>query len=79
MVSIVTITFNDYEGLIKTVESLRGKEDIEHIVVNGGQCVKTSKFLQNYPGKSVSEMDRGISDAFNKDICSNLANVKSRF
>ncbi len=68
MISIVTITFNDYEGLIKTVESLRGVEDIEHIVVNGGPCEKTRKFLENYPGKSVSEKDRGISDAFNKGI-----------
>lgn len=68
MVSIVTITFNDYEGLIKTVESLRGVEDIEHIVVNGGSCEKTRKFLENYPGKSLSEKDRGISGAFNKGI-----------
>lgn len=68
MISIVTITFNDYEGLIKTVESLRGVKDIEHIVVNGGPCEKTRKFLENYSGKSVSEKDRGISDAFNKGI-----------
>ena len=51
MVSIVTITFNDYEGLIKTVESLRGVENIEHIVVNGGQCEKTRRFLENYSRK----------------------------
>ena len=68
MVSIVTITFNDYEGLIKTVESLRGVENIEHIVVNGGQCEKTRSFLENYLQKSISENDSGISDAFNKGV-----------
>ncbi len=37
-------------------------------MVNGGPCEKTRKFLENYPRKSVSENDGGISDAFNKGI-----------
>ena len=66
--SIVTITYNNYEGLINTVESVRNLEHCEHIIINGGQCQKTLEFLKSYCGKSFSEPDQGISDAFNKGI-----------
>ncbi len=68
LISIVTITFNNYEELLNTVESVRDLERCEHIIINGGDCPKTLKFLQTYSGKSVSEPDQGISDAFNKGI-----------
>ncbi len=66
--SIVTITYNNFEGLINTVESVRNLEHCEHIIINGGQCQKTLEFLKSYCGKSFSEPDQGISDAFNKGI-----------
>ena len=68
LVSIITITFNNFEELLNTVESVRGLDDFEHIIINGGSCQQTSEFLQGYSGKTVSEPDLGISDAFNKGI-----------
>jgi glycosyltransferase involved in cell wall biosynthesis len=73
MLSVITITFNNYEELLATCNSLKGLQGIEHIVVNGGQCPETLDFLKNSSNiKSISEKDRGISDAFNKGLA--LAN-----
>ena len=66
--SIITITFNNFEELLQTVESVRDLNGCEHIIINGGECPQTLEFLQGYNGKSVSEPDQGISDAFNKGI-----------
>lgn len=68
MISIVTITYNNYEELIKTLNSIPDSPLIESIVINGGQCKKTIEFLKTYSGKSITEMDEGIADAFNKGI-----------
>jgi len=68
LLSIITITFNNFEELLNTVESLRDLDDFEHIIINGGSCPQTSEFLKGYSGKTVSEPDFGISDAFNKGI-----------
>ena len=69
MISVVTITYNNFSELQKTVESLAPVKDrIEHIVVNGGQCEQTKEYLRQYGCKSISEPDQGISDAFNKGI-----------
>ena len=66
--TIVTITKNNFEDLLRTVESVRDLDGCEHIIINGGQCKKTLEFLKSYSGKSFSEPDQGISDAFNKGI-----------
>ncbi len=66
--SIITITLNNFEELLRTVESVRDLNGCEHIIINGGECPQTLEFLQGYNGKSVSEPDQGISDAFNKGI-----------
>ena len=68
LLTIVTITFNNYLELLNTVASVRDLEHIEHIIINGGKCQKTLAFLKNYCGISVTEPDQGISDAFNKGI-----------
>lgn len=68
LLSIVTITFNNFEELLHTVESVRDLEHCEHIIINGGNCLKTLAFLKNYSGRSISEPDQGISDAFNKGV-----------
>ena len=68
MISIVTITFNNYDELIKTVNSIPHSTSTEHIVINGGTCKKTIEFLTAFSGKHISEKDNGISDAFNKGI-----------
>ena len=66
--SIITITLNNFEELLRTVESVRDLNGCEHIIINGGECQQTLEFLKGYYGKSVSEPDQGISDAFNKGI-----------
>jgi len=67
MLSVVTITFNNFEELEKTVASVQGLQ-IEHIIINGGKCERTKDYLSKFEGISVSESDQGISDAFNKGI-----------
>lgn len=68
MISVVTITFNNYEELVETLKSIEGISILESIVINGGSCEKTKEFLKTYPGISLSEKDHGISDAFNKGL-----------
>jgi len=68
LLSIITITLNNFEELLRTVESVRDLELCEHIIINGGNCLKTLAFLKNFSGRSISEPDQGISDAFNKGI-----------
>jgi len=68
IITIVTITKNNFEELLRTVESVRDLDGCEHIIINGGNCPRTIEFLQGYSGKSISEPDQGIADAFNKGI-----------
>ena len=68
LLSIVTITFNNFEDLLHTIESVRDLEHCEHLIINGGNCLKTLEYLKNFSGISISEPDQGISDAFNKGI-----------
>ncbi|WP_197283590.1 glycosyltransferase family 2 protein [Mycobacterium sp. Marseille-P9652] len=67
--SIVTITFQNLEGLQRTVESLRSQFycDFEHIVIDGGSTDGSREWLAaGFDGTWVSEPDRGRYDAMNK-------------
>lgn len=67
MISVITITFNNFDELLATIDSVKGLTNIEHIVINGGSCEKTKDYLNTkFKGKYLSEKDQGISDAFNK-------------
>lgn len=68
MITVVTITYNNFEELVKTLNSVPKSANVESIVVNGGNCPKTFEFLKNYNGIVINEKDNGISDAFNKGI-----------
>lgn len=68
MISVVTLTFQNFADLKATLRSLEGEDAIESVVVNGGQCSETKEFLKFFRGSSISEKDDGISDAFNKGI-----------
>ncbi len=68
MISVITLTYNNFKELLKTCHSLEGIACIKHIVINGGECRETKKFLESYNCQSLSEADRGIADAFNKGI-----------
>ena len=68
MISVITVTYNNYENLCSTLHSLKEVSGIERVVVNGGDCEKTEELLKNFNGKTISEPDKGISDAFNKGV-----------
>lgn len=68
MISVVTITYNNFDELVDTLKSVEGLPNIEVIVINGGQCLKTRNFLASYPCIAINEPDKGIADAFNKGI-----------
>ena len=73
-ITIVTICFNDVEGLIKSCASvdMQITKPYQHIIINGS----TSKDVEEWYNKTahssfrsiINERDRGISDAFNKGI-----------
>lgn len=72
-ISIITITYNNINGLRKTVESVICQEDyssIEYIIIDGASSDGTVEYLNTLPTeiKWISEVDRGISHAFNKGI-----------
>jgi glycosyltransferase involved in cell wall biosynthesis len=68
MISIITITYNDYGGLRKTLASIPDFDFIESVVINGGSDKSTLEFLDSHRGKVINEKDEGIADAFNKGI-----------
>ena len=68
MISIITVTYNNFDDLDRTLNSLNNIQGIEKIVVNGGECTKTKAYLSDFDGIAISEPDRGISDAFNKGV-----------
>ncbi len=72
-VSIITVTYNSYETLLDTVESVKSQDydKIEHIIVDGASTDKTSIAIRKYlppTAKFVSEPDEGLYHALNKGI-----------
>lgn len=71
--SIITINFNDKEGLRQTFESIAAQSfsDFEHIVIDGGSTDGSADLIKEYAHKLsywVSEPDKGIYNAMNKGI-----------
>jgi glycosyltransferase involved in cell wall biosynthesis len=67
--SIVTIAYQDFDGLRETVESVRAQTfgDYEHIVVDADSKDGSVEWLaQNFTGRWVSEPDRGRYHGMNK-------------
>ncbi|MEA3214018.1 MAG: hypothetical protein QOJ19_174, partial [Acidimicrobiia bacterium] len=67
--SIVTITYENLQGLEETVESVRCQSfrSFEQVVVDGGSTDGTALWLErNFDGTWVSEPDGGRYDAMNK-------------
>jgi glycosyltransferase len=72
-VSIITVTYNSYETLLDTIESVNSQDydDIEHIIVDGASTDKTAIAIKKYlPPHAVfvSEPDEGLYHALNKGI-----------
>lgn len=77
LLSVITVAFRNYEGVVKTWRSLRNLAgdpslSFEWIVVDGGSNDGTAEFLEKLNGeynlRYISEKDRGIYDAMNKGI-----------
>lgn len=71
--SIITINYNNKEGLKKTIESVIHQTycDFEYIVIDGGSTDGSADVLKEYNDQItywVSEPDRGIYNAMNKGI-----------
>ena len=71
--SIITINYNNAEGLIKTIESVITQNNInfEYIIVDGASTDGSVDIINNYSDKIthwVSEPDSGIYNAMNKGI-----------
>lgn len=77
LLSVITVAFRNYEGVVKTWASLAHLArdpniEFEWIVVDGGSADGTAEFLENLNGeynlRYLSEKDKGIYDAMNKGI-----------
>jgi putative colanic acid biosynthesis glycosyltransferase len=72
MLTIITVTFNNIDGLRKTSKSISDQctEAVEWIIVDGGSTDNSLSFIQNCKGVSqyISEKDRGIYDAMHKGL-----------
>jgi len=71
--SIITINYNNRDGLRKTIESVVAQttRDFEYIVIDGGSTdgsVDVIKEYASYIDYWVSEPDKGIYNAMNKGI-----------
>ena len=80
--SIVTINYNNVEGLRKTLASVAEQtfRDIEHIIIDGGSTDGSLDVIREYESsyslkansltiKWITEKDKGIYNAMNKGIC----------
>lgn len=72
-ISIITVCYNNLEGLKLTAESIakQTSQDFEWIVIDGASTDGTATYLQQLTRKAdilVSEPDKGIYDAMNKGM-----------
>ena len=78
LLSIITINFNNAEGLKKTMESVFSQSfnDFEYLIIDGGstdasvEIIKQNKKINYW----ISEKDNGIYDAMNKGILKSFGN-----
>jgi glycosyltransferase involved in cell wall biosynthesis len=71
--TIITVTFNNLEGLRRTINNVSSFDHsiVQHIIIDGGSTDRTEAFLRKYeahPISYISEKDKGIYDAMNKGI-----------
>ncbi len=71
--SIITINYNNLEGLQRTVESVVNQtwQEFEYIIIDGGSTDGSAEYIEtqsNHFDYWVSEPDKGIYNAMNKGI-----------
>ena len=72
LISIITVVFNGEKNLEETIKSIinQSYKNIEYIIIDGGSTDGTVDIIRNYEDKIsywISEKDKGIGEAFNKD------------
>jgi glycosyltransferase involved in cell wall biosynthesis len=72
-ISIITVNYNNLEGLKKTVESVKNQtyKEFEYIVIDGNSKDGSAEYIQNNKTLFdywVSEPDSGVYQAMNKGI-----------
>jgi glycosyltransferase involved in cell wall biosynthesis len=72
-ISIITINFNNLEGLKRTLESVVNQtwREFEYIIIDGGSTDGSADLIESQSGHIdywVSEPDKGIYNAMNKGI-----------
>ncbi|MBO8446760.1 MAG: glycosyltransferase [Bacteroidetes bacterium] len=75
LISIITINYNNAEGLNKTLASVncQTSDEFEHIIVDGGSTDNSVDIIKRYENDRISrtwisEKDSGIYNAMNKGI-----------
>lgn len=74
VLTIVTVVWNNIEGLKQTTDSIQQQnyEAVEHVVIDGYSTDGTREWLRNYKPnyavRFISEPDDGIYDAMNKGM-----------
>lgn len=71
--SIITVNYNNGDGLEKTIKSVAGQifQDFEYLIIDGNSTDNSKDFVHEHTSEIdywVSEPDRGIYDAMNKGI-----------
>lgn len=72
-ISVITINYNNKEGLRRTMESVLGQsyDNIEYIIIDGGSTDGSAEMIMGYEDRIdywISELDNGIYHAMNKGI-----------
>jgi glycosyltransferase involved in cell wall biosynthesis len=72
-VSIITINYNNLEGLKRTVESVVNQtwQEFEYIIIDGGSTDGSAEYIESqseHINYWISEPDKGIYNAMNKGI-----------
>ena len=73
LVSVITVVFNDPQGLEKTILNVAAQTypHIEHIIIDGASKDSTTDVIKKHQDKIsywISEPDRGLYDAMNKGL-----------
>lgn len=71
--SIITINYNNFDGLKRTIESVVNQtwQEFEYIIIDGGSTDGSAEYIKNQSNQFdywVSEKDSGIYNAMNKGI-----------
>lgn len=72
-ISVITVNYNNIDGLKATIESVVGQsyKNVEYIVIDGGSCDGSEDLIQSHRERfayAVSEKDKGIYNAMNKGL-----------